>query len=290
MKPKFLSAIAILITVLIVAVAMMAGKAVELEQKEYKGVEEEKGKAILTKKVKQEGNSRTAERRISKATEACESLTVPESADDEQASDVLDETVIAPLPEVYADLPKEVPESIEFPEPTLPEIILEEHTEEWVAAPPVETEPETTTAPEESTAAPEYNGTPIYSVNGQVLDVNIQTHLYQQLSAHGIGWFMPYAILIAYQESRFNIYAENVNGLDKGLFQYRITYYPGANIFDPYEQINILSQQMANRANAGCDVLTMISRHNTSDYGAYNQQYVNEVMQHEPGLALISGY
>lgn len=123
-----------------------------------------------------------------------------------------------------------------------------------------------------------------YEIDGEQLNPDIQTYLYDSLSAHGIEWFMPYAVLICYQESRFNPYAENPNGKDKGLFQYRKAYYTGQDIFNPYEQIDIFTQQMAHRAEIGCDVYEMISRHNVSDYGSYNHTYVAQVMQHEQKL------
>lgn len=178
------------------------------------------------------------------------------------------------------------------------------------AAPPTtieETVPETTQLPtqeptsevqtEETTAAPVVQGTPLYSVNGHVLPAEIQVYLYNALAVRGIGWFYPYAILMAYQESNFNIYAENPNGLDKGLFQYRILYWGeycagagqnGADIFNPYSQIEVFAHYMALRASWGCTVSDMISRHNMSDYGPYNQDYVNHVMSWEPGMIKIN--
>lgn len=129
---------------------------------------------------------------------------------------------------------------------------------------------------------------PLFSVNGDVLDPAIQNYLYSRLCQEGIGWFYYYSLLIAYQESNFDIYAQNKNGLDKGLFQYRITYWPGNNIFDPYEQIEVFVVQMRNRAFSGCDVYTMISRHNTSDWCGYNQVYVDQVMQWEHTMIKIN--
>lgn len=120
--------------------------------------------------------------------------------------------------------------------------------------------------------------TPLYSVNGAMLDESVQTYLYQRLAESGIEWFMPYAILIAYQESSFNIYARNPNGLDCGLFQFRSTYWGAGDIFNPYTQIDVFVGLMANRANMGCTVSDMISRHNQSDYGSYCQSYVDAVM------------
>lgn len=128
----------------------------------------------------------------------------------------------------------------------------------------------------------------LFSVDGRVLRPELQTYLYTRLSEQGIEWFMPYSIMIAYQESHFDIYAENRNGLDKGLFQYRITYYPGEDILDPYEQIDIFVQQMAHRAEIGCDVYEMISRHMESDYGSYNHNYVATVLSHEKNLREVN--
>ena len=122
--------------------------------------------------------------------------------------------------------------------------------------------------------------TPLYTVCGVMLDEGIQNYLYQRLCEAGIPWFMPYAILIAYQESTFDIYAVNQkNGIDKGLFQFRSTYWGAGDIFNPYTQIDVFVGLMANRANnLGCTVSDMISRHNQSDYGQYCQSYVDAVM------------
>ena len=126
----------------------------------------------------------------------------------------------------------------------------------------------------------------VYSVNGETLNPDIQAYLYQRLADYQLEWFMPYAIMIAYQESKFNIYAENPNGLDKGLFQFRLPYYTGTDIFNPYEQIDIFVQQMANRSQY--DVYEMISRHNVSDFGSYNEVYVGQVLAHEQNLRKVN--
>lgn len=140
-----------------------------------------------------------------------------------------------------------------------------------------ETSPEAE-APTHPAPAPSY---PVYSVDGHVLDENIQKYFYEKLCAAGIGWWMPYALCTAYQESRFDLYAENKNGLDKGLLQYRTTYWNWANdIFNPYAQIDIYVSQNANRLNnMGLDIPSTISRHQMSDWGPYNQEYVDQVMQ-----------
>lgn len=129
--------------------------------------------------------------------------------------------------------------------------------------------------------------TPLYMVDGYVPDENLQTYLYQRLCEHGIGYFMPYAVCLIAQESTWNPMAENKNGRDKGLLQFRVEYVPWMDWRNPYQQIDYFVAQMANRAAAGCTVSEMISRHNTSDYGSYNQSYVDAVMQHSNTLVQI---
>ena len=147
---------------------------------------------------------------------------------------------------------------------------------------PVATE---TTAAEEVPAPAEQ--VPLYAVNGAVLAEDLQAYLYRRFCEAGIGWFYEYALLIAYQESRFNVLAENPNGRDKGLFQYRIEYYPGLDWRNPYAEADVFIQQMANRAYAGKTVAEMISAHNQSDWGPYCQEYVSIVMSWEPTLQRI---
>ncbi len=153
-----------------------------------------------------------------------------------------------------------------------------------------EPEPEPTTVPtDECKVTTGTDETPVtfYSVNGETLNPELQAYLYQRLADHNIEWFMPYAIMIAYQESKFDIYAVNpTNHVDCGLFQFRSYYYPGQDIFNPYEQIDIFCQQMANRSQY--DVYEMISRHNVSDWGSYNATYVSQVLAHEANLREVN--
>lgn len=154
---------------------------------------------------------------------------------------------------------------------------------------------ENTEAPEEQTEVetsdavplPTVVQTPLFSVNGAVLDIGVQEYLYQRLCEANIGWFYHYAILIAYQESRFDPLAENKNGLDKGLFQFRIIYHPDLEWWNPYAQVDRFVLMMANRANNGKTAAEMISAHNQSDYGPYCQEYVSIVMSHEAGMVQI---
>lgn len=122
------------------------------------------------------------------------------------------------------------------------------------------------------------------SCNGDALDAGVSEYLERRLTEAGIGWFFPYACAIAYQESSFNPLAVNPNGRDFGLYQFRIEFHPGLDWQNPYAQVDLFTAMMASRAAAGCDVYTMISRHNMSDYGPYNQQYVDLVLQHLPKL------
>lgn len=128
---------------------------------------------------------------------------------------------------------------------------------------------------------------PVYRVDGYIPDEGLQNYLYQRLCEHGIGYFMPYAVCLIAQESTWNPMAENANNEDKGLLQYKIKFVPWMDWRNPYQQIDYFTAQMANRAAAGCTVSEMISRHNTSDYGSYNQSYVDAVMQHSNTLVQI---
>ena len=178
-----------------------------------------------------------------------------------------------------------------------------ERVAESVAADPGPGLPETgTPVAAETTAAAEVPApveqVPIYAVNGAVLAEDLQAYLYRRFCAAGIGWFYEYALLIAYQESRFNIYAVNQkNMMDSGLFQFRSIYWseycgmaglPCGDIFDPYLQIDVFTFCMARRLNQfGCSIPDAISRHKQSDYGQYDQEYVNQVMQHMGGLCRV---
>lgn len=141
---------------------------------------------------------------------------------------------------------------------------------------------------EETVSEPTEEVTPLYRCDGLVMDEDLQEYLYHRLCDYYIEWFFPYAIAQACQESEFDIY--NVtNGLDHGLYQYRITYWKekaqryGFNdpdIFNPYVQIDIYVQEMQKRINVyGLDLYETISRHFTSDYGTYNAEYVDDVME-----------
>jgi len=129
---------------------------------------------------------------------------------------------------------------------------------------------------------------PLYLVEGEQLDPGVAEHLYQRLCEAGIGWFYEYALCLAYQESSFNPLAENVNGRDKGLYQFRIEFHPGLAWQNPYAQTDLFVTMMAARAAAGCDVYSMISRHNTSDYcPEINPVYLTQVLSHLPTLQRI---
>ena len=147
--------------------------------------------------------------------------------------------------------------------------------------------PAETAPPEEPTAVYQASA-PLYLVEGEQLDPGVAEYLYQRLCAAGIGWFYEYALCLAYQESSFNPLAENVNGRDKGLYQFRVEFHPGLAWQNTYAQTDLFVTMMAARAAAGCDVYSMISRHNTSDYcPEINPVYLTQVLSHLPTLQRI---
>lgn len=100
------------------------------------------------------------------------------------------------------------------------------------------------------------------------------------LEGAGIGWWYPYAVAQMMQESSGNPWAENINGLDKGLFQYRISYWQEPeDIFDINAQIRRYTREVQARINMGLSIPEIISRHITSDYVTeINWEYVNAVL------------
>ena len=167
------------------------------------------------------------------------------------------------------------------------EVSVQTGTEGCTDVQRVEAEEPTTVAATEAVPLPAVVQTPLYQVDGYIPDEGLQTYLYQRLCEANIGYFMPYAVCLIAQESTWNPLAENPNGLDKGLLQYRITYWPTLEWWNPYAEIDVFVQQMANRANIGCTVSDMISRHNQSDWGSYCQSYVDAVMAHANTLVQI---
>lgn len=120
----------------------------------------------------------------------------------------------------------------------------------------------------------------IYKPCGKTVNIEILEYLQSALNENDIGWWMPYGVAQIMAESSFNPNAENPNGLDKGLLQYRVTYWDdNYSIFDWKRQIDLYAQQTARRIKCGCSIWEAISRHKTSDYGTYDSDYVEYVLQ-----------
>lgn len=151
----------------------------------------------------------------------------------------------------------------------------EEETVEVVTEMPTEVHVETET---EVPTERYYN----YTIAGVKCPDEIGDFLVAELDKYGITdqWF-TIALAQMFQESHFNPNAENRNGLDKGILQYRITYWDWSrgDIFDWRAQIRLYVEQTARRLASGCSIWETVSRHNTSDYGTYNQEYVDQVFQ-----------
>ena len=119
------------------------------------------------------------------------------------------------------------------------------------------------------------------------IPAEIYDEMEARLKANNIEWWLPYMIAQCFQESMFRVDVEN--GLDKGLLQYRITYwsavcvehgYPAdTSIFDWRTQIAIYTMDTARRLHSGLSIEETISRHKTSDFGSYDALYVSHVMR-----------
>lgn len=142
------------------------------------------------------------------------------------------------------------------------------------------TEPEPVS--EETETEVEAEELALYRIQGQTIDEGIQILLHHHLEANGIGWWYEFGLCQIFQESGGDRWAENRNGLDKGILQYRTTYWTEPeSIFNVEAQIRKYSQEMAARFNSGLTVEEAISRHKTSDYcSAVDWQYVEHVKSH----------
>lgn len=130
----------------------------------------------------------------------------------------------------------------------------------------------------------------LYTIGGELIDPEIQRKLYRALEAEGIGYWYTGALAQMWQESQGRPDVVNPNnGLDCGLYQYRITYWnEPADIFSVDAQIRKYAKDMAERFNAGLTADEAISRHNTSDFVTeVNWQYVQEVKRHLPTMEVI---
>lgn len=134
---------------------------------------------------------------------------------------------------------------------------------------------------------------PLYTVDGYTLPAYLQDYLREELRAAGIEWFMPHAICQIYGESQGDLYAQNPNGQDKGILQYRLQYWPAVSakygvpytdIYNAFAQFHVYAQQQAERFNRGESIDSVISLHYTSEYGAYDQSYVNYIRGYEKTL------
>ena len=122
----------------------------------------------------------------------------------------------------------------------------------------------------------------LYRIAGEEIQEELQIKLYRYLSNAGIDYWYTGALAQMFQESHCHQYAENPNGLDKGIYQYRITYWNwnDGDIFDVDAQLQRYASEMSARFNAGLSVDEAISRHKTSDYcTAVDWTYVGHVKQ-----------
>lgn len=124
-----------------------------------------------------------------------------------------------------------------------------------------------------------------HTVNGHTFP--LEEFLYNTLAEYGREDFIEYALCQCYQESRFDVYAINPNGHDKGLFQFKDIYWDyyssaagfgGEDIYDPYVQCAVYAFWVDRRFRESADLYTTISDHYTGGKG-YSSKYVSDVLQ-----------
>ena len=135
---------------------------------------------------------------------------------------------------------------------------------------------------------------PIYHFNvgpnEHQIEPDLQRLLYHYLEEAGIEYWYEGALAQMYQESHGIWWAENPNGLDKGIYQYRITYWNwnDGDIFDVDAQMRRYASEMSARFNSGLSANEAISRHKTSDYvTTIDWTYVGHVKQWLPLMEAI---
>lgn len=131
-------------------------------------------------------------------------------------------------------------------------------------------------------------GVALYSVNGATLSPYLQEYLYGQLARYGAEWFFPVALCQIYQESRYLTNAQNPNGQDKGLCQFREAFWEyhaklsglyEYDIWNPIDQLWVYSWLMAeNLRKSGGDIGMALSRYYLGE-AQYSETYVQAVMQ-----------
>lgn len=124
--------------------------------------------------------------------------------------------------------------------------------------------------------------------NGLYLPDAISDYLRAELAAAEIGWWYPFAAAQIWAESSCNAAAEGDGGLAKGILQYREAFWPAVcvehgypedtSVFDWKAQISIYVKQTAKRLESGFSIAETISKHKQSDYGPYDEAYVNYVL------------
>lgn len=125
-------------------------------------------------------------------------------------------------------------------------------------------------------------------IDGDIFDSEVAGYLKHRLEEKGIGWWMPYAVCQAHQESSFQT-DQITNGLDYGLFQYRIIYWQewedraGAgrgDILNPYHQIDVYTEMVRQWLEEGRSIEETIGAHNYGGWTReYDPQYVQDVMR-----------
>ena len=147
--------------------------------------------------------------------------------------------------------------------------------------------------PIETTAPP----IPVYTVNGALLDPDLQEFAYNTLCGFDMEWYYPTFLCQMYQESRFDQSAVSAHGCC-GLCQLKAAYHEyfadlagihGADLInDPLANIYVGAFLMSYYYNQCGDINVAISAYNTGFIDKYNGDYVQQVRQWESTLKEVN--
>lgn len=137
-----------------------------------------------------------------------------------------------------------------------------------------------------------------YSVDGAILDFDLQDYIYDTLASYDMEWYYYTFLCQIYQESHFNqyCYTPHADGTtDVGLCQLKDRYHaemialaglgPDADLYsNPYDNLACGMALMHRNWTACWDINTAMSAYFTGSVNAYSSKYVSDVRSWEPTL------
>lgn len=127
----------------------------------------------------------------------------------------------------------------------------------------------------------------LYSVNGEILNPDLQRYLYSRLQEFNCEWFFRFSLCQIFQESQYDAHAISDDGEDMGLCQFKARYFPSVaqeaglveyDIMNPIDSIYVYTWLMCKYLNeTEGDVAMSLSLYFSGYGGEYAFDYVRDV-------------